>query len=265
MKNNVPIFFAIILIFLIPSAFAAGSGGGGSVKSAPACTEATWSCAGWEKCQKDGIQTRTCYLVDDCHNVNTPRPAETGSCAYVSEMLASLKCHNLATLKERVECRLGLSDADLKKELQIAYLPEECRALGNDAEKEDCILLYSKSQQCWSLPVGKERSSCLRKILDIVNTKEEKQSCKNPACFAAVKKKAYALIKFSFYDLEERAEELYGKNLVSKEKAIEIIAELEGKKTDFNQAASKEQRRQIILDAKKLWNEFVLSAKNSIK
>ena len=246
----------------MPLAFAAGSGGGGSVKNAPTCTEDIWSCTEWEKCQKDGAQTRKCYLVDDCPNVNTPKPAETGSCAYVSETLYSLKCHNLGTMKERVECRLRLTDADLKKELQIAYLPEECRALNNDAEKEDCVLLYSKSQQCWGLPIGNLRNNCLKKILDIKDIKEEKQSCKNPACFASLKKKSYALIKFGFYDLEERAENLYEKGLISKEKAAEIITELEQDKVAFNQAASKEQRKQVILETKKSWNEFVLSLKN---
>ena len=254
--------FVIFSIFLVPLAFAAGSGGGGSVKNSPSCTEDTWSCTEWEKCQKGGMQTRTCYLVDDCPNVDTPKPVETGSCAYVSEILASLKCHNLATIKERVGCRLGLSDADLKKELQIAYLPEECRALSSDADKEDCVLLYSKSQQCWILPIGNSRNNCLRKIIDIGDTGKERQSCKDAACVAALKKKSYVLIKFAFYDLEERAEYIYKKGLVSREKAAELIAKLEEQKISFNNAASKEQKKQAILETKKLWNEFVSSVKS---
>lgn len=262
MKIKGLICFVILSIFIIPLAFAAGSGGGGSVKNTPSCTEDTWSCTEWEKCQKSGLQTRKCYLVDDCPNVNTPKPAEAGSCAYVSDMLASLKCHNLATMKERVGCRLGLADADLKKDLQIAYLPEECRALSSDAEKEDCVLLYSKSQQCWSLPIGSSRNNCLIKILDIGDTGKEKQSCKDAACVATLKKKSYALIKFAFYDLEERAEGLYKKGFISKEKAAEIIAKLEEQKIAFNKAASKEQKKQVILETKNLWKEFASSVKN---
>ena len=45
--------------------------------------------------------------------------------------------------------------------------------------------------------------------------------------------------------------------MINKEKAAQIIAELEEKKIAFNQAASKEQRIQNILETKKLWSDFL--------
>ena len=251
-------FVIIFIIFIMmPQILAAGSGGGGSVKT-PTCTEDTWSCTSWSKCQKDGTQSRTCTLVSDCSDAVTPKPDEIASCAYVSEILSSLKCYNLATMKERIGCRLSLADEELSKELKISYLPEECRALKNDAYKEDCIMLYSKSQPCWKLPIGPQRMSCLKHTLEIKNIKEEKLSCTNPSCFAGLRKKVYTLIKFRFYDLEERAEGLYEKGLISNEQEVEIITKLEEKKIEFNQANSKEQRKQIILEVKKVWRDFVL-------
>lgn len=252
MKNKMPYqklksfaaFFFVFLTVVVPFAESAGGGGGGSARTTPSCTEDIWNCSSWSKCQKDGTQTRTCALSYDCPSADTEKPAEVESCAYLSNIISSLKCYNLGAIKERVACRLGLSDNDLRNELKIAYLPEECRALSNDADKEDCVMIYSKSQQCWTLPIN-QRSNCLRQILDIKD----------------LKKKAYTLIKFRFYDLEERAEMLYEKNLITKEQAADIIANIEEKKIAFNGAKSKGERKQIILETKKLWRDFIFDIK----
>lgn len=258
MKLN--IILSIFVLF-IPIAFSAGGGGGGSTKAS--CPNDVWKCNVWSECQKDGVQTRACTLDYDCPGVDTPKPTETESCVYVSKLISSLKCHNLGAIKERVACRLGLSDADLNKELEISYLPEECRAMGKVKDKEECVLLYSNSQKCWQLPIGLKREECLRQVLEIKNLKEEKKSCTNPSCFAQVKKKAYALIKFSFYDLEERAEQLYEEDKISNEQAADIISKLEEKKTEFNKAAEKQGRKDIINETKKLWNDFIQELRKS--
>lgn len=254
--SNLIVCFLLMLLVIAPLVLSAGSGGGGSVPTT-ACTQDTWSCSSWGPCQRDETQTRTCYLVNDCPNVETPKPIESGTCAYVSEILSSLKCYNLDSIEKRVQCRLDLTKDDLKKELEIAYLPEECRAISDAGDKEDCVLLYSKSQKCWSLPIS-SRTDCLKRILNLKDIKEEKQSCNNnPSCSLSLKKNVYALIKFRFYDLEERTEGMYKKGLISKEKAADLIASLEEKKIAFNQANSKEERKQIIIDTKTMWNNFI--------
>ncbi len=253
------VVFVLMVLLLLPITFSAGSGGGGSTSSSSTvnqCPQDTWVCTSWSACQKDGTQARTCKLAENC-NRGTPKPVETASCTYVSELVASLKCMNLQTLKQRVDCRLGLNDSDLRTELQIAYLPEECRALYDPDEKDACIKLYSDSQPCWKLPQGEQRRDCLRHILNILDIEKHKQYCgQGAACLIDLRRKVYALIKFSFYDLEERTEDLYKDGKITRQQAVEIISQLEVEKMNFNQATSKQQRQQIIKGTKDIWRDF---------
>ncbi|MEK6922925.1 MAG: hypothetical protein AABX08_03955 [Nanoarchaeota archaeon] len=257
-KKNILKLLAIFMIVTLPFALAAGGGGGGSSRSKPSCTEDTWSCSEWGPCKKDEIQTRTCTLTTDCPGVETAKPSEKESCTYVSQVLSSLKCHNLNTLKERVTCRLGLEENDLNRELKIAYLPEECRTITNKGEREECVLIYSRSQRCWALPIGSERTNCVNQILGITDIKIQKESCANDnACLNSLRKNVYVSIILRLYDLEERAEDLQEQGKITKEQAADIISSIEEKKVEFRKATSKEQRKQIILDAKALWQAFV--------
>ncbi len=256
------LIYAILVIFIVPIVLAAGGGGGGGGGSGgggiATCTSDTWSCSSWSDCSVDNTQTRTCTLTNDCAGIETQKPVEVASCTYVSNLISSLKCSNLASLNERVACRLDLSENDLKKELEIAYLPEECRNINDNKKKDECILLYGSSQKCWILPIGDAREGCLKNILNIKDIQTQKQDCNNnQECLGNLKNNVYALIKFRFYDLEERAEELYEKDIIDKNKAADIIAKLEEEKVKFNEAKNKDERKQIILDTKKLWGDFI--------
>ncbi|MBI2145739.1 hypothetical protein HYU22_00165 [Candidatus Woesearchaeota archaeon] len=154
----------LFLLLMSPVALSAGGGGGGSSRSTPVvtCTEDTWSCSQWSPCTKESRQSRTCTLTNDCATANTPKPVESGSCTYVSALVASLKCTNLGTLRKRVECRLGLSDAELNQELKIQYLPEECRTITDPDTKDACIKLYAafrKNVERLLIPIRKTRAS----------------------------------------------------------------------------------------------------------
>ncbi len=248
----------------MPLGFAAGGGGGGTSRKKPTCTGDIWTCTEFSECSPDGIQSRKCTLTVDCASVNTPRPSEKESCVYVSHVLSSLKCANLESVRDRVHCRLGLEEAELQKELEIRYLPEECRSILSTKERENCVLLYARSQKCWHLPIGEERINCLRNILDIKNINKQKEACKNSAtCLSSLRKNVYSLIKFRLYDLEERAEELIEKNITTREQAAVIIIALEEKKLEFNKATTKEQRKQIIQDVKVLWKGFIEGLKGT--
>ena len=256
--NLLEVFF-VMLIVSLPFSFAAGGGGGGSSNPKPACSKDTFSCSEWGECNSQGEQMRTCTMTYDCTEVETEKPAEKEGCTYVSKVLSSLKCHNLGTMKERISCRLGLSDKDLENELEIAYLPEECRSITFAGDKEECVLLYSRSQQCWGLAIGNERNNCLKNLMKVKDLKEDRKNCKNDnQCINSLRKNAYALIKFGFYDLEERAEWLYEKGIITKEKAVDVIASLEEEKINFNNAKTKEERKQSIMSAKELWKNFIL-------
>ncbi|MBI5391242.1 hypothetical protein HZB02_07165 [Candidatus Woesearchaeota archaeon] len=255
--KHLPSLLMGVLILTLPFALAAGGGGGGSTRDQSTCTEDTWTCGAWSACSKANVQTRSCTMTVDCSTTATPKPVETASCTYVSRLLSKLKCHDLPTLKDRVSCRLGLSNANLAAELQIAYLPEECRALTSVSEQEQCVSLYSRSQPCWKKE-GSERKQCLRKLIGIASIPDEKKACgKDPACISVLRKRAYGLIKFSIYDLEERAEGWYVTGIITQDKAATIIAALEEHKVAFNQAASPDERRQVLLDVKAYWKSVI--------
>ncbi|MBI2145738.1 hypothetical protein HYU22_00160 [Candidatus Woesearchaeota archaeon] len=101
---------------------------------------------------------------------------------------------------------------------------------------------------------------CLKSLLHVSNIAEQKQACgQRESCRDDLKEKVYALIKFRFYDLEERVEELYEDGTITKSQATEMIATLEEQKIKFNAATSKQQRRDIILETKSSWQEFAHS------
>ena len=253
------VVIVLLLLLTFPLALAAGGGGGGSSRSTPViiCTEDTWNCSSWGPCDKEGQQTRICTLTNDCATVDTSTPVESARCTHVSALVASLQCTNLGTLRKRVECRLGLSDTELNRELKISYLPEECRTIADADKKDACIKLYSDSQPCWKLPQGNQRMSCLQETLHLKSIEDEKRACAgDTACVQDLRMKVYALIKFRFYDLEERAEELYEDGVITKSQATDIIARLEEQKIKFNAATTKQQRQDSIVETKLVWQEF---------
>lgn len=170
-----------------------------------------------------------------------------------------LKCSNLATLKERVLCRLELEKEEQEKELELYYLPEECRALSGSA-REICIARYKSVQICWKF-YDNERVSCVKKIIRLDSIQKEKCNKLNgnekPICVEEIKNKVYDLIKWRFYDLEEKAEDFLMRGFVDRGSVVDFIAKTEQNKIKFNGAKTKEERKNIILDVRKDWEEFV--------
>ena len=181
-----------------------------------------------------------------------------------------LKCGNLNTLKERVKCRLELEKDEQEEELELYYLPEECAAL-DGASRGICIASYKSVQTCWKFPVGAERVSCVKRAIRLDSIQEEKKKCnalsgKNKSvCVREIKNKAYDLIKWRFYDLEERAEDFMTRGLVDKESVIDFIVKTEENKVKFNEADSKEERKNIILDVRTDWKELVKKIREKVR
>ena len=150
-------------------------------------------------------------------------------------------------------------------------MPEECRVIDNQTERQDCVNRYAILQVCWNKAIGEERFSCVREKLSLGNDiSQEKANCNSKlnierdSCFNDLRKKVYNTIKFKFYDLEERAEEMEELG-VSEELIAEFVTNLELKKQVFNNAKTKEERKQIILDVRKLWVGFIRDAREQIK
>ena len=137
--------------------------------------------------------------------------------------------------------------------------------------RQECINYYKSYQPCWQLPAGKERFSCARNVLklgpvisDLVKECRGKTGQDQVQCKRELKDKAFDLIKFRFYDLEQRAEAL-GERGADLEVVADFVATIEQKKQEFNAATTKQERRQIILDVRQAWNDFIKKVKDQIR
>jgi len=185
------------------------------------------------------------------------------------EKIDGIKCANLKTIKERVSCRLELEEEEQEEELQLYYLPEECAALSG-ASRGICIARYKSVQTCWKFPVGAERVSCVKRAIRLEAIQEEKEKCnkligeKKSVCVREIKNRVYNLIKWRFYDLEERAEDFMTRGLADKEFVIDFIVKTEENKVKFNEADSEEERKNIILDVRTDWKELVKEIRENV-
>lgn len=183
-------------------------------------------------------------------------------------MCERLQCGDKATLRERIFCRLNLAPAGIARELQIEYLPEACRAKAVGAARNECIRYYKNYQPCWQSTGIRERLQCARGVLKLrENVAEERQACDPKAataCRTAIRDKVYDLIKFRFYELEQRAEAL-GARGAHLDTIADFVTTAEQKKQDFDAATTTAARRQIILDIRQAWQTFMATAKTQIK
>lgn len=264
------LFSFIIFILFSSIVYAAGGAGGGSER-VPDCTENSYACSEWPSCDESGKQSRKCTLVETC-NIKDKKPLETADCEYVSSLESKLKCGNLETVRQRVNCRLGLSNYEQEKELELKYLPEECNAMkGNQLKRDQCIVRYKSFQKCWRFKDGPERFNCVREGLRLgQNLSEEIKKCDDKlgtdraSCIKDVRELVFSDIKFRFYNLEERAENLLERS-VDKELIVDFVTAIEIKKQEFNSAENNTERKQIIKDVQKKWKEFLEKVKQQIK
>ncbi len=226
--------FIVILLLSSYEAFAAGSGGGGRVIKRAETTQ--------EKNEAINETQQVQQKVDD--------------------LSQGLKCGNLASREERVRCRLNLEDEEYARENELLYLPEECRGLSGD-RRNRCINIYKKTQRCWQFPVGESRLQCVRENLNLGRSlSTEIKNCdsrgtERAQCISDTREKIFDLVKFRFYDLEERAEGLKEKGLVNEDDVVGLVAALEEKKVEFNNAATIKDKKRTVLEVRQIWKEFI--------
>lgn len=230
----------------------------------PFCTKDSWTCGAWSaSCDIYGREHRTCQLSFDCSKVETPPPPESQSCQ-------KIQCGNKSTLRDRISCRLNLAPAGAARDLEIQYLPEACRVKSGN-EQKSCINLYKSFNPCWSAKEGEQRFSCARNVLklgpvisDEVKICQGKKGANQVVCKNQLKEKVLYMITFRFYDLETRAEELGNRGADLNAIAdFETIIEL--KKQAFDRASTSANRKQIILDVRSAWQDFVNKIKDQVK
>lgn len=93
---------------------------------------------------------------------------------------SKLKCGDLSEMRDRAMCRLKLTPTEMARELELQYLPEECRAIQNQGQRTACIAHYKTYKPCWSVPVGEERFMCARTALLLgASVSDEIKLCNN--------------------------------------------------------------------------------------
>lgn len=75
----------------------------------------------------------------------------------------------------------------------------------------------------------------------------------------------FTLIKFRFYNLEYKAQEIMEKYNISESLVVDFISSIETKKQEFNNASSIEEKKQIIKDVSNLWRQFIDQVKSEIR
>ena len=185
--------------------------------------------------------------------------------------IENVQCQNTENVRDRVKCRIDIKirdtgRAEIREEFKLNYLPEECRVREDETERKECVKRYSSVQKCWML--GKsEIDSCIKEQLDAPRSKAEIKTrvgeCKalegedKKTCSKEIRTKVHHLIKFRLHKLEEKAARFLDRGRVDEEIYVDFITHLELKKTDFAESETKEEKRQIILDVKDLWKDFV--------
>lgn len=141
-------------------------------------------------------------------------------------------------------------------------MPEECRTVKTQA----CLTTYKAVQPCfYTSEKDAERAACAKQKLDLDPIATEKGRCgANETCLENLRSKVFDLVKFRMYNLEYKAQELEHKG-VSEDLIVGFIAAAEQKKIEFNEAQTIVDKKSIVQDVIKLWEDFVSKAKQQVR
>lgn len=179
-----------------------------------------------------------------------------GEAPVLEESGKKLKCGGYLDIKDRVKCRVGLREEQAKE--YENFFPEECRSWKN---QDQCVKLYQKVQDCWEKEKGSQ-VACLRQKVGVLDVKQQKQACgKDQACLDKLKGDVFTLIKLRLYHLEEEAEEREEEGRITEEELVDFVVQMEQSKLAFNEAKSKLERKNVILQAQKYWQELLRKVK----
>ncbi len=222
----------------------------------PICNKNNWRCETWSACDKDGNQIRQCTQATICLVDLSNTPAEVQRCA-------TLQCGYKRTMRERIFCRLGLAPAGIARELELQYLPEECRAMKNRVAQKACVAKYKLLKPCFEISGSEARTACARQALGLdTNAQADIALCaaktgrKKTACQVGLREKMYSLTKFGLYDREDQAEDALMKGADINATA-DFVTLIETKKQQYNAMKTDKARDQIVREVDEAWKKFV--------
>ncbi|MBS3093923.1 hypothetical protein J4456_05070 [Candidatus Pacearchaeota archaeon] len=168
-----------------------------------------------------------------------------------------LKCGGLLDIHDRVKCRIQLESEHHEYE---KFFPEECR---NHKDGKKCVQIYRNVSDCWDLEPSARRILCLKEKIRLVNRNDEKEKCDGEEkCVKDLNERLMTMIKLRFYNLEEQAEILNEKGLLSEKYLIDFVVSIEGKKLAFNDANTKKEMETVIAEVKELWSVLMEKVNN---
>ena len=169
-----------------------------------------------------------------------------------------MKCGGYLSIEDRVKCRINLPEEE--KDEYDNFFPEECRTW---TDQDACVNVYRTVQPCWKKADSPSRISCLRQKVGVLDVSAQKKTCaemrgeEKTACKNKLRKDVYTLAKLRLYNLEEAAEELEEEEKITEEQLIDFVVKMEQSKMTFNEATTKQQRKEVILQAQRYWLELV--------
>lgn len=218
------------------------------------CNESDYYCGDWGICEEDGRQRRTCQATNSCSGSAIPEQ---------ERICPGLKCEHLDTIKERIECRLKLSDSEAKKEKKILYAPEYCRIEEGAQEKNICINLYWAFEKCWAMPAGNKRMECgmeesgYSEFEDLKASCSEKSGTSRQACESELKEAVEHWMLFSLYELEFLAESLMENDRVNFDEVVNFDLYIEEQKAKIEESDKLTDWKKIVKDTKEAWEDFI--------
>jgi len=167
----------------------------------------------------------------------------------------SFKCGTDLTLKERIKCKAALKNEDEKS---TNFFPEHCK---NSDNLEKCLQVQKITSTCKTLKDHDKRVSCLKQKIGIgskSNIATEKQRCGTDIeCRKEINEKIKSVILARLDNLVKQAETLQKKGYLGEDEVLKFTEEIELKKSEFSQAKTKQEMREIIQEIKSLWKDLV--------
>lgn len=175
-----------------------------------------------------------------------------------------LKCGGYLDINDRVKCRVSLREEQSGE--WENFFPEECKAWKPENQPK-CLEFYTSVRECWKFENGNARINCVKRQVKLADLLTEKANCKaleidkKEQCNKDLKDKVNAVVKFRLYNLEEEAERFMEQGKIAKDDLVDFVVKMEFSKLEYNIAKDKQEKKNIILKARKAWIELVKKIK----
>lgn len=192
-----------------------------------------------------------------------------------------LKCGGYLDINDRVKCRISVREEQAGE--WENFFPEECKAWKPETQPK-CLEFYTSVRECWKFENGVARINCVKKQVKLGEILAEKANCNalkaedksanddrndsdnkkistKEQCNKDLKYKINAVVKFRLYNLEEEAERWLEEGKIAKDDLVDFVVFLEKSKLEYNKAQNKEEKKALILKARKAWIELVKKIK----